>query len=157
MYSFTLFSAPENLRINYTNAVKFDYTPDIGKSIRHVKLYVHVRPRIAMEEFTSIYIRYYRLAPSSESDGVPVKQSRRGWFYEKKYLVPIQGDWYTLDIKDWVRDWVRDPSTNYGIVVEAVDSVEDSQVVTMPNIHTQDRSYVSTSSRLHSIICAKYN
>ena len=100
---------------------------------------------MAMEEYTTMYIRFYRLAPPAVAGGVPVKthgldSEGMYWLKTQKHKVPAEGEWYELDVKRWIRAWAHDPSMNHGIVITAEDTVGEPQVVSLGGY---DNTYVS--------------
>ncbi|XP_013394669.1 growth/differentiation factor 8 [Lingula anatina] len=129
---------PRALGVNDSRAIYFTFQPQVVNSkIVRSHLWVYTLPT-AVAHHQDLYLLVYKLLPP-EIPGAPVAKVRIG----TKKFTPLRstGTWVHLDVKRTIQSWVRNPTTNYGLMVEAVDNLGKILPVTQPD-DDEEKAYL---------------
>ncbi|XP_008327219.1 growth/differentiation factor 8 [Cynoglossus semilaevis] len=101
----------------------FSFTPKLQTSrIVRAVVWVHLRPT---DEETTLFLQISRLMPATDGNRRQIRIRSL-----KVDVSPGASSWHSIDVKQVLTMWLRQPETNWGIVVNAFDSRGNDLAVT---------------------------
>lgn len=85
-------------------------------------VWVHLRPT---DEETTLFLQISRLMPATDGNRRQIRIRSL-----KVDVSPGASSWHSIDVKQVLTMWLRQPETNWGIVVNAFDSRGNDLAVT---------------------------
>jgi hypothetical protein len=110
-----------------------------NRDVYEAILWVYVTPKSQFhlpKNVSELFI--YKMVTPGKRKGPPVKRFLR----KRKKTISHTGGWHHFDISDLAHRWASNPSTNLGIVVEALDGYDENLIV-LPMGTTSSIGYVS--------------
>lgn len=118
---------------------KFSHSVAVSKVVK-VLLWVYLKPTEKTQESGTL-VHVYRVGRKEHPPNEIVQEH---FHTEKVEMKRKTGMWIKVDARKLVNEWFRNPTSNYGIVVQAYDNDGRQLVVTVANAETNS-SLVSTS------------